>query len=128
MSKGTPTNAAFRPCAECATGRRIMLAMPPKRGMALPDRGWFLSMVRCLCIEVCKKVAQLGIGNLLFGEAEAALLLHFLGCATDQAEGAASQAAADADALDSQRVELRHRENATRQPHDDIDRAIDLTH
>ena len=38
-------NAAFKPTGLLATGRRIMLAMPPNRGMALPDRGWFFSVV-----------------------------------------------------------------------------------
>lgn len=36
--------AASRPAAEVTTGRRIMLAMPPKRGMALPERGWFFML------------------------------------------------------------------------------------
>jgi hypothetical protein len=39
MSNGTPMKAASSPRAELTTGKRIMLAMPPNRGMAFPDKG-----------------------------------------------------------------------------------------
>jgi hypothetical protein len=34
--------AASSPRGDVATGKRIMVAMPPKRGMSLPDKGWFV--------------------------------------------------------------------------------------
>src|SRR3990167_3449371 len=40
VSSGTPMKPALRPSALVATGSRIMLARPPKRGMALPPSGW----------------------------------------------------------------------------------------
>src|SRR3990167_5053586 len=39
-SSGTPMKPALRPSALVATGSRIMLARPPKRGMVLPPIGW----------------------------------------------------------------------------------------
>ena len=41
-SKGTPTKQASRPAAVLAAGRRIMVVGPPKRGISLPPRGWFM--------------------------------------------------------------------------------------
>ncbi|MGT2431118.1 hypothetical protein ACU4HD_25105 [Cupriavidus basilensis] len=38
-SNGTPTKQASSPVVLPAAGSRIMVAMPPKRGMALPDIG-----------------------------------------------------------------------------------------
>ncbi|MNT89031.1 hypothetical protein D3C72_2296890 [compost metagenome] len=40
MSRGTPTKAASRPAAVFKWGSRIMVAMPPKRGISLPPSGW----------------------------------------------------------------------------------------
>ena len=39
MSSGTPMKAASRPSGDVAYGSRIMVAMPAKRGIALPDSG-----------------------------------------------------------------------------------------
>ncbi|CAI8717325.1 hypothetical protein EMIT0196P_110052 [Pseudomonas chlororaphis] len=41
MSSGTPTKAASRPAGVGTWGRRIMVAMPPKRGISLPPSGWW---------------------------------------------------------------------------------------
>src|SRR6185437_5647970 len=38
-SNGTPTKHASKPAAEPTLGSRIMVAIPPQRGIALPDKG-----------------------------------------------------------------------------------------
>jgi hypothetical protein len=38
-SNGTPTKQASNPSAEPTFGSRIIVAMPPQRGIALPDSG-----------------------------------------------------------------------------------------
>src|SRR4051812_14190808 len=44
MSSGTPMKAASSPSADAATGSRIIVAMPPKRGISLPESGWFFGI------------------------------------------------------------------------------------
>src|ERR1700759_312611 len=38
-SNGTPTKHASSPCGEPALGRRIIVVMPPQRGITLPESG-----------------------------------------------------------------------------------------
>src|SRR6056297_149385 len=46
-----PTKQASSPAAPLCAGRRIIVAGPPKRGMALPPRGWLRSFIRRSCLE-----------------------------------------------------------------------------
>src|SRR3990167_1916503 len=63
VSRGTPMKPAFRPWALVATGSRIMLARPPKRGMVLPPSGWLKtdSLMAFSGSGACQLVIQMGL-------------------------------------------------------------------
>src|SRR5882724_13454971 len=84
------------------------------------SRGYFAPRAE----EAC----QVRIGDLLLGEAERTLLRHFVGRAQDECERRARQAAADADALDTDRSEILLRQRLAGKADDDVERRVDGAH
>ncbi len=74
-----------------------------------------------------EEFAEFGIRNLLIRIAERPGLAHLLRRLPYQSIRRARQAAADADALDSERVQLGRRERVPGKAHHDIQRPVDFT-